>query len=162
MKRLVTRGTAVIETHRMKRPLGTILAILCIAVATLVPAPAASAAQDYGSLTARWWQWVYSQPAVDVGNTNSNPLLDTTGQFAGVGQADGIGPANKYFFLTGTLGGSAIRNVTVPQGKALFFPIINVNFDNAVDQPSDLGVTELKALAKATIDKTTKTTATLN
>jgi len=66
----------------MKRALGTILAILCTAAATLVPAQAASAANDYGNLTAQWWQWVYAQEAVDVGGTNTNPLLDSTGAYA--------------------------------------------------------------------------------
>jgi hypothetical protein len=152
-------GIAVVEAHRMKRVFGTILAILCIAVATLVPAPAASAAQDYGSLTAQWWQWVYAQPAVDVGGTNTNPLLDSTGANARVGQENGIGPGNKYFFLTGTFGGEVSRTVTVPGGKALFFPILNYEADNAVDPPTNFGVPELKALAKATIDKTTAKSA---
>lgn len=89
----------------MKRTLGTILAILCTAAATLVPAQAASAANDYGNLTAQWWQWVYAQEAVDVGGTNTNPLLDSTGAYATVGQENGIGPGDKFFFLTGTFGG---------------------------------------------------------
>jgi hypothetical protein len=85
-------GIAVVETHGIRRGFGTILAILCIAAATLVPAPAASAAQDYGSLTARWWQWVYSQPAVDIGGTNTNPLLDPTGEYATPGKRTGSAP----------------------------------------------------------------------
>jgi hypothetical protein len=68
---------------------------------------------------------VYAQPAVDVGATNTNPILDTNGEFATTGQEHGIGPGNKYFFLTGTFGGTADRSVTVPRGKALFFPVIN-------------------------------------
>lgn len=146
----------------MKRALGTILAILCIAAATLVPASAASAANDYGNLTARWWQWVYSQPAVNVGGTNTNPLLDSTGEYATAGQENGIGPGNKFFFLTGTFGGGATRTVTVPQGKALFFPIFNYEADNAVDPPTDYGVPKLKAIAKAQIDAATKLDATFD
>ena len=137
----------------LKLRVARFLAILCIAAATLLPAPAASATQDYGSLTATWWQWVYSQPAIDTKDgTNTNPILDTTGAFATVGQKDGIGPANKYFFLTGTFGGDAVRTVTVPHGKALFFPIFNSEVDNAVSPPTDHTVPELKALAKDTVD----------
>ena len=116
------------------------------------PGTAASANKDYGSLTARWWKWVYAQKAVDVGGTNTNPVLDSTGAYANVGQAHGIGPDNKYFFLTGTFGASVTRTVTVPKGKALFFPIINASVDNAVDPPTHYGVPKLKALAKASID----------
>jgi len=48
-----------------------------------------------------------------------NPVADTNGQFAAVGQS---GPV---WFLAGTLGGAAERTVTVPAGKALFFPMLN-------------------------------------
>jgi hypothetical protein len=146
----------------MKRGFGTILALLCIAAATLLPTPAASAANDYGNLTARWWQWVYAQPAVDVGGTNTNPLVDSTGAYATVGQENGIGPGDKFFFLTGTFGGDATRTVTVPQGKALFFPIFNYDADNALDPPTDDGVPELKAIAKAKIDAATELDATFD
>jgi hypothetical protein len=155
-------GVAVVETHGIKRGFGTILAIVCIAAATLVPAPAASAANDYGSLTARWWQWVYSQPAVDIGGTNTNPVLDSTGAYATAGQADGIGPANKFFFLTGTFGGNAERAVTVPEGKALFFPIFNAEADNALPTPTNNRVPQLKAIAKGQIDAATEWGATLD
>jgi hypothetical protein len=148
----------------LKPRVGRILAILCVAAATLVPAPAASAAQDYGSLTARWWQWVYAQPASDVGGTNTNPVLDTTGTYATAGQENGIGPANKYFFLTGLFapGGKVTRTVTVPEGKALFFPIFNSELDNAFDPPTNNSVPQLKAIAKDQIDAATELTATLN
>ena len=53
-----------------------------------------------------------SQPSI-------NPLLDQTGQNAALGQS------GEVWFLAGTTGGSAERTVTVPPGKALFFPIVN-------------------------------------
>ncbi len=65
-------------------------------------------------LAARWWQWVLEIPAAE------NPLLDTTGEFAGVDQS---GPV---WFLAGTWGGGpATRTFSVPAGKPLFFPIVN-------------------------------------
>ena len=125
---------------------------VAVAAATLVPANNASANRDYGGLTARWWKWVYAQKAVDRNGTNTNPVLDSTGAYANVGQAHGIGPDNKYFFLTGTFGANVTRTVTIPKGKALFFPIINASVDNAVKPPTHYGVAKLQALAKESID----------
>ena len=136
---------------------------LLVAIAGLIAPPAASLLADddgkredgegkYANLTALWWEWVYAQPAVDVGGTNTNPVLDSTGAYATAGQENGIGPGNKYFFLAGTFGGDATRTVTVPAGKALFFPLINGERDNANDPPTDYSVPELRAWAKASID----------
>jgi hypothetical protein len=98
------------------------------------------------SLPALWWQWVNAQQAVDVpeagapagifspaGTNNTNPVLDKTGAYAAAGQANGIGPGNRYFLLAGTFGDNVTRTVTVPRGKILFFPIYNVQIDNATD-----------------------------
>ena len=136
----------------------------CSTAATLIPATTAQGGGKYGNLTTRWWQWVLAQPAVDVGGTNTNPLLDTTGDFAAVGQENGIGPGNKYFFLTGNFGGvtRTVRTVTVPEGKALFFPIFNIEVDNAVEPPTNHSVPALTALAKAAIDGATTVEAQLD
>lgn len=116
----------------------------------------------YANLTALWWEWVFSQPAIDIDNTNTNPVLDTTGEFAAAGQEGGIGPGNKFFFLAGTFGFDAVRTVTVPRGKALFFPIVNTEVDNAVDPPTNYTVPQLRALAKASIDPVDSKYARLN
>ena len=59
------------------------------------------------------------------------PVLDTTGENADVGQE---GPV---WFLAGNLGGITVRECAVPEGKALFFPILNEFSDNnAGDPPS--------------------------
>jgi hypothetical protein len=108
-------------------------------LATTAPAQNNGKQEDgegkYANLTAVWEAWVFAQPAVDIGGTNTNPAVDSTGEFAAVGQEDGIGPGNKFFFPAGTFGGDAVRTVTVPRGKALFFPVIASNFDNAVPFP---------------------------
>jgi hypothetical protein len=65
-------------------------------------------------LATRWWQWVFETPA------SENPLTDTTGQFAAVNQS------GRVWFLAGSIGGTTVRTITVPSGKALFFPIVNV------------------------------------
>ena len=109
-------------------------------------------AGSYAWLSALWWQWGFGQPAVDVDGTNTNPILDTTGDFAAAGQENGIGPGNRFFFLAGSFGGDVDRTVTVPAGKALFFPVVNFESDNAVDPPTNFTVPELRTLAAANID----------
>ncbi len=52
---------------------------------------------------------------------STNPLADPSGGNCAVGQSGNV------FFLVGTTGGSAVRNdCTVPTGKSVLFPIINV------------------------------------
>ena len=74
--------------------------------------------QSYDEWTADWWQWALSIPA------DHNPLLDETGADAAQGQA---GPV---WFLCGVFNATGIaeRNISVPEGKALFFPIINFSW----------------------------------
>ena len=80
----------------------------------IVPPHSRPHGMTYGEWGARWWQWVFSIPAA------SNPVLDSTGAYCGVGQSGGV------WFLAGTFGGDATRNCTVPPGRMLFFPIVNV------------------------------------
>src|SRR5262249_19729350 len=47
-------------------------------------------------------------------------LLDQNGQFGAINQ-----PSGPVWFLAGNTGGATVRSVTVPAGKALFFPIAN-------------------------------------
>lgn len=80
-------------------------------------------------LSAEWWQLVTSLP------TDINPLLDTTGERCAIGQRGSI------WFLFGTFAGSATRTCTVPENKALFFPVINSIDLNVTNQT----VQELRA-----------------
>jgi hypothetical protein len=76
--------------------------------------------KTYGEWTAAWWQWALSIPEAQ------NPVADTPGEFADVGQS---GPV---WFLAGTFGNSAERTVTIPAGKTIFFPVVNWVFGAAV------------------------------
>jgi hypothetical protein len=116
----------------------------------------------YANLSANWWAWALSRPTIDIDGTNTNPILDTTGEFALVGQQNGIGPGKKYIFLAGTFGFDAVREVTIPAGKSLFFPVLNFNADNAVDPPTDFSVPELRAIARDNIDVVDSTYARIN
>lgn len=66
-------------------------------------------------LTSEWWQWAESIP--DEGN----PVRDRVGTNCGIGQS---GPV---WFLAGGFGSSRIHRVcTIPYGKTIFFPVINM------------------------------------
>jgi hypothetical protein len=98
------------------------LAVCGAALLGIVPAghraTAEAQTRNEGELTAQWWQWVLGIPA------SENPLLDETGEDAGVGQPY---KGNKVFFLCGVFNatGTAERSITVPQGTAFFFPLVN-------------------------------------
>jgi hypothetical protein len=98
--------------------------------------------KSYSQWAAAWWQWAYSIP-VDV-----NPLLDSTGENAGEGQE---GPV---WFLAGNFGGETVREVSVPAGKSLFFPILNQPW---VQYPEDPPYTipELRAILRPGMDNAT-------
>jgi hypothetical protein len=120
----------------------------------VIPPQANSHGQTYGEWGDQWWQWGFSFPA-DI-----NPLLDPTGQNGALGQS---GPV---WFLAGTTGGNAERIVTVPPGKALFFPIVNnlwINIPGLGDNPWS---PDQEALARAyislAIDDMTNVTCTVD
>ncbi|MGE5139445.1 MAG: hypothetical protein ACM3JD_08300 [Rudaea sp.] len=73
--------------------------------------------KTYAEWNVAWWRWVYKTPA------ETNPLFDPTGANCEEGQS---GPV---WFLAGTAGGATTRHCTIPAGKAIFFPVINVNVD---------------------------------
>lgn len=66
-------------------------------------------------LANQWWQWAMASPR------SSSPVSDQTGERCGNGQQ------GEFWFLAGGYGSSKIRrNCTVPAGKSLFFPLINM------------------------------------
>lgn len=95
--------------------------------------------KSYSRWAAAWWEWAYSVPA------DQNPLLDTKGENADEEQR---GPV---WFLAGNFGGTTVRRVTVPEGKALFFPILNQPW---VQYPTDpvLSIPDLRAFLRPGMD----------
>ncbi|WP_320823584.1 hypothetical protein [Reinekea sp.] len=68
--------------------------------------------EDYANM---WWQWTYTMPK-DV-----SPVRDITGENCHVGQTGNV------WFLAGGYGTSKIsRECVIPQGKHIFFPVINM------------------------------------
>lgn len=95
----------------------------------IIPPHAKPHGKSYGEWGAAWMAWTQI-PAAE------NPILDTTGQFGDVGQS---GPV---WFLPGTTFGiSAERTLSVPKGKALFFPVL----DTLWWAPNDLPLAALVA-----------------
>jgi hypothetical protein len=68
----------------------------------------------YGQWSEKWWQWSLSIPLAD------NPGGDDTGEKCAVGQSD-----INVWYLSGTFGGPVVRNCKIPEGKAIFFPVVN-------------------------------------
>ena len=97
------------------------------------------ASKTYGQWAAAWWQWVLSIP--DDGH---HPLKDETGTDAHRNQS---GPV---WFLGGVINtsGTATRNVFVPEGKLLFFPVLNVEC-STIEAPPYYGSNEAELRACA-------------
>jgi hypothetical protein len=92
----------------------------------VIPPQATLGDKSYGEWAGQWWQWGWAIPAA------VNPMNDPTGQYAATGQSGSV------WFLAGTQNGDAERTVSVPVGKALFFPIVNtvwVNLPDLGDNP---------------------------
>ncbi len=105
---------------------------------------------SYGEWTAKWWQWAYSIP------TNDNPTADETGAKCGVGQND-----TNVWFLSGTGGGKATRTCTIPAGKAILIPLLNVQCSYITD-PALKSESELRECAKEDQDKGTNLQASID
>jgi len=105
---------------------------------------------SYSVWSARWWQYAFSLPV------DQSPFIDNTGANFPNGQS------GKVWYLAGvitpngepTTGGPVVRNVTLPAGTSLFFPIVNSQFDNLNPSGPDFTMTEaqLRAGAAALID----------
>ena len=106
------------------------------------PLPTSSHAfgEGYPELTADWLEWVLSIPGT------VNPLNDPDGSDAAVGQS------GKVWFLVGnTTGGSTTRTVSIPAGKAVFFPIVNFFWVNTPEFGDPEWSPAQEAVARATI-----------
>lgn len=105
--------------------------------------------RTYGEWTAEWWKWFLSIP------TAENPLNDPSGERCALGQQ---GPV---WFLVGSGGGKAERECTIPAGRAILIPAINVECSYAEDQSLRTD-NDLRACATSDQDLVTETAATLN
>jgi hypothetical protein len=87
--------------------------------------------QTYGRWAAEWWQWALG------GRASVSPLLDPTGENCAQRQV------NDVWFLAGTFGSDpVVRECTVPEGKSLFFPLINSFSGGLLSPPPDFEPTQ--------------------
>jgi hypothetical protein len=112
---------------------GLILAVIGLLLASMAPSAQAADSERnpvdfaFSALAAEWWEWALEQPAA------TNPLADPTGEDCGNEQR---GPV---WFLAGpwNLPSPVVRTCTVPRGKLLFFPLLNVFSGSTPDDPLD-------------------------
>lgn len=84
--------------------------------------------RSYAEWTAAWWQWAASMP------TSNHPLFDS-------GSCD-AGQRGPVWFLGGAFTGiTTTRDCTVPPGKSILFPALNVECSN-VEPPPFFGSNE--------------------
>lgn len=82
----------------------------------IVPPNSEFHGKTYAEWSVKWWEWVFSIPV------DRNPLLDDgTGKFTTAAQSGDV------WFLAGSWKETPpdAINLDVPEGKAIFFPIIN-------------------------------------
>jgi hypothetical protein len=108
---------------RKLRRRAPLLVLLTLGLSLMMVSQASAAGRFYGSSlgtwSGRWWQWAYSVPA-----DANHPLFDATGADCMNGQA-----SKGFVFLAGIFNesGDVVRDdCTVPVGRGLFFPVLNV------------------------------------
>ncbi len=89
----------------------------------IAPIQSSPHGQTYSEWAADWWTWALQAPA------SAHPLLDATGEHCGVNQSGHV------WFLAGSFVGPVTRECTVPEGQALFFPLINVFYGAFLTDP---------------------------
>jgi len=110
--------------------------------AGVVPPQSIYLGMSYGDWAAAWWQWAFALPL-----DGTHPLGDLTGANAAVGQSGKVWFLGGLWWPTGGTPppvGPVTRNITVPAGTALFFPIANSE-NTFVEQPGVSNITELWA-----------------
>jgi hypothetical protein len=141
----------------MNRTRHFVLAAAAIVLAMFLPAStvlARNSTASFTQLTPEWWQWALAIPP------SANPLLDTTGDNCMVGQH------GSTWFLAGSwTAGPVTRDCDIPQGAALFFPVINeINFDTPgqCTQGAPLPSSTYRALSAAFVDGAANLSVTLD
>jgi hypothetical protein len=106
----------------------------------IIPPNAHAYGMTYGEWSAEWWKWAISIPV------SEHPLFDN-------GDCD-TGQIGKVWFLGGSFAGTTtVRECTVPSGRAIFFPVVNVEC-STVEPPPFHGENEaeLRECAKGFMD----------
>ncbi len=117
---------------------------------------------SYNDWAALWAQWAFSLPA------EKHPLFDTANCSAGQSGAVWF-LGGKFCQATdsGCSAGNAVRSCTVPAGKALFFPVLNISCNTeeakqGLCPPSKLNFAEMRAWANGIFRQTQGIQGTLD
>jgi hypothetical protein len=105
----------------------------------------------YAEWSARWWQWNYSLPV------DKNPSFDE-----GTCPNGANGQTQKVWFLTGVVNvsGTVERTCSIPVGRALFFPLLNVECSTI--EGNGATEAELRSCVNGFMDVVTAASATLD
>jgi hypothetical protein len=90
--------------------------------------------------TEKWWRWLLAIPK------SVNPAVDPTGKYSASNQEN-----PQFWFMSGTLGGAADRECTIPVSKGILLPIIN-DEQSFAEKPEFKLDSELVSLVKSEID----------
>ncbi|MFK4267442.1 signal protein [Streptomyces milbemycinicus] len=114
-------GSRAAESDRPSEPQRTSAAPSPSAPSPSASSPSAPAAirLSPADLQGRWWTWAASE------ETSTNPVADEDGRSCHRNQPDDV------WFLAGTFGGQVERTCTVPSGRPVAFPLINLVGDAA-------------------------------
>ena len=134
-------------SHLPARLIATIITLALISTSLAggpkprtMPVQSHAFGKTYAEWSAAWWQWALSIPS------DHHPLTDT---------ADcSTGQSGPVWFLGGYFGSTtAARHCNIPPGKALFFPILNVEC-STLEPPPFYGSNEqeLSDCAKSFVD----------
>ncbi len=149
MKKLLKTGGAL----AVMLLLGTELALAGNLNPRVLPPNSTPFDHSYGAWSDAWWTWALSIP------TDTNPMLDTTGEFGLLGQSGSV------WFLAGVgfgVGPVVERTLTIPPGKALFFPLVNYVWINTPQFGDPPWSPEQEALARGIIGAAIDTASDLS
>lgn len=142
------------KSRSLKSTIGIILGFaltsdMAMAV-DIFPAGTPVFGRSFSRWSAEWWQEFLSIP------DTVNPMLDTKGGKCVLGQR---GPVWFLAGTFGTLSGPITRSCSIPEGKALFFPVLNsvqINTPNVCgSDANNVSAATLRTLAANDVSKAT-------
>jgi hypothetical protein len=122
LRDVLTSGVLGIEA----RTLGGLLAVVAFAVSACAsgdepigrPVPGG---REVADVQERWWTWAMAEETV------TNPVVDESGADCARNQPDDV------WFFAGTFGGPVRRSCTVPAGRPIVAPLVNLIAASASD-----------------------------
>jgi hypothetical protein len=112
----------------MAASLGLLLLAATEARAAVLAPGSSVAGRTIGEWTGDWWNWA------TIEGIATNPLFDTTGEFATLNQS---GPV---FHIAGSFGGTTVRSFDVPANVHLLIPLANVVLWAPDDGPDEAAI----------------------